>query len=77
MIQILIISQTLKALDLLLKQSLQDIVVFYTQKTVKRGKHSWDQGIVSLEAFFEITIKSWFGPKKGQKQLQAFEAACT
>ena len=40
---ILIFAQTLKALDLLLKQSLLgivDIVVFYTQKTFSRGKHS-------------------------------------
>ena len=38
--QILIIAQTLKALDLLLKQSLLGIVVFYTHKTPKRGEHS-------------------------------------
>ena len=36
--QILIIDQTLKALDLLLKQAL--LVVFYTQKTSSRGEHS-------------------------------------
>ena len=47
-----IITQTLKALDLLLKQSLLGIVVFYTKKTPKWGEHSWDQGIVSLEAIF-------------------------
>ena len=28
------------------------ICIFYTQKTPKRGEHSWDQGIVSLEAIF-------------------------
>ena len=39
---------------MLLKQSLLGIVVFYTQKTPKRGEHSWDQGIVSLEAIFSI-----------------------
>ena len=50
----LIIAQTSKALDLLLEQSPLGIVVFYTQKTPKRGEHSWDQGIVSLEAIFNI-----------------------
>ena len=39
---------------MLLKQSLLGIVVFYTQKTPKRGEHSWDQGIVSLEAIFNV-----------------------
>ena len=38
--QILIIAPTSKALDLLLKQSLLGIVVFYTQKTHSRGEHS-------------------------------------
>jgi hypothetical protein len=44
------------ALDLLLKQSLFSIVVFYTQKTPKRGEHSQDQGIVSLEAIFSDVV---------------------
>ena len=35
--QILIIAQTLKALDLLLKQSLLGIVVFYTKKNTQEG----------------------------------------
>ena len=42
------------ALDLLQKQSLLGIVVFYTNKTPKRDDHSLDQGIVSLEAIFSI-----------------------
>ena len=50
--QILMIALTLKALDLLLKQSLHGIVVFYTQKNTQRGKHSLVQGIMSLEAIF-------------------------
>ena len=37
---------------MLLKQSLLGIVVFYTQRTTKRGEHSWNQGILSLEAIF-------------------------
>ena len=62
--QILIIAQTWKTLDLLLKQSLPGIVVFYKQKTPKRGEHSWDQGIVSCEAVF-----SWkFGEIEKRKK---------
>ena len=51
--QILIIVQTLKALYLLLKQSFLGIVVFYAQKTPKRGERSRDQGIISREAIFK------------------------
>ena len=57
---ILIIARTLKALNLLLKQSLLGIVIFYTQKTPKRGEHSWDQGIISLEAIFSRFAWFWF-----------------
>ena len=38
--QILIIAQTLKALDFLLKKSVLTTVVFYTQKRPRRGEHS-------------------------------------
>ena len=41
---------------MLLKQSLLGIVVFYTQKTPKRGKHSIDQGFVSLEDIFNVAF---------------------
>ena len=43
---------------MLLKQYLLGIFVFYTQKTPNRGKHSWDQGIVSLEAIFKNNIEN-------------------
>ena len=54
--QILIIAQTLKALDLLLKQSIYGIVIFLHKKTPKRGEHSRDQGIISLEAIFSANL---------------------
>ena len=68
------------ALDLLLKQSLIGIVVFYTEKTPKRGKHSWDQGIISLEAIFsdsrvsstELPLKRVGNHKEGTQVFDLF-----
>ena len=70
--QLLIIAQTSKALDLLLKQSPLDIVVFYTQKTSKRGKHTWDQGIVSLEASLAKTAPTKSAGTKDSVQFKCY-----
>ena len=44
---ILIIARTLKALYLLLKQSLLGIVSFYTQKTFMRSRNRFPEAIFS------------------------------
>ena len=45
-----------------------EIMYNYTQKTPKRGEHSWDQGIVSLEAIFSKQIERKTKKKKEWKK---------
>ena len=63
---------------MLLKQYLLGIVVFYAQKTPKRGEHSWDQGIVSLEAIFSYSAicQVWTFKKLSDVFFRKFAPRC-